>query len=150
MYEEKNATQNMRQNPEKRFFRMYFWWLYIIFTVSKCKSRSYFRSSINHECIYRCLKVLCYLEKLPLALDCGQSKYYLQIYIFSILGVALAVLFLCYFQKLQLLVVKNWNNFCCIVLLFVLRGVFFSRYVQLKSSFPDKKNISGEIWDTPQ
>ena len=29
--------------------------------------------------------------------------------------------------------------------LFVLRGVFFSRYVQLKSSFSDEKNISGEI-----
>ena len=28
---------------------------------------------------------------------------------------------------------------------FVLRGVFFSRYVQLKSSFSDEKNISGEI-----
>ena len=32
--------------------------------------------------------------------------------------------------------------------IFVLRGVFFSRYVQLKSSFSDEKNISGEIWDT--
>ena len=29
--------------------------------------------------------------------------------------------------------------------IFVLRGVFFSRYVQLKSSFSDKKNISSEI-----
>ena len=29
--------------------------------------------------------------------------------------------------------------------IFVLRGVFFSRYVQLKSSFSDEKN-SGEIW----
>ena len=28
---------------------------------------------------------------------------------------------------------------------FVLRGVFFSRYVQLKSFFSDEKNISGEI-----
>ena len=27
----------------------------------------------------------------------------------------------------------------------VLRGVFFSRYVQLKSSFSDEKDISGEI-----
>ena len=26
-----------------------------------------------------------------------------------------------------------------------LRGVFFSRYVQLKSSFSEEKNISGEI-----
>ena len=29
--------------------------------------------------------------------------------------------------------------------IFVLRGVLFSRYVQLKSSFSDKKNISSEI-----
>ena len=29
--------------------------------------------------------------------------------------------------------------------IFVLRGVFFSRYVQLKSSFSDEKNISSEI-----
>ena len=28
---------------------------------------------------------------------------------------------------------------------FVLRGVFFSRYVQLKSSFSHEKTISGEI-----
>ena len=29
--------------------------------------------------------------------------------------------------------------------IFVVLGVFFSRYVQLKSSFYDEKNISGEI-----
>ena len=29
--------------------------------------------------------------------------------------------------------------------IFVLCGVFFSRYVQLKSFFSDEKNISGEI-----
>ena len=29
--------------------------------------------------------------------------------------------------------------------IFVLRGVFFSRYVQLKSPFSDEKHISGEI-----
>ena len=29
--------------------------------------------------------------------------------------------------------------------IFVLRGVFFSRYVRLQSSFPDEKNISGGI-----
>ena len=28
---------------------------------------------------------------------------------------------------------------------FALRGVFFSRYVQLRRSFSDEKNISGEI-----
>ena len=35
-----------------------------------------------------------------------------------------------------------------VINIFVLLGVFFSRYVQLKSSFSDEKNISGEIWDT--
>ena len=29
--------------------------------------------------------------------------------------------------------------------IFVLRGVFFGRYLQLKSPFFDEKNISGEI-----
>ena len=29
--------------------------------------------------------------------------------------------------------------------IFVFRGVFISRYVQLKSSFSDEENISGEI-----
>ena len=29
--------------------------------------------------------------------------------------------------------------------IFVLRGVFFSGYVQLKISFSDEQNISGEI-----
>ena len=29
--------------------------------------------------------------------------------------------------------------------IFVLRGVFFSRNAQLKNSFSDEKNISGEI-----
>ena len=31
--------------------------------------------------------------------------------------------------------------------IFVLRGVFSSRYVQLKSSFSNEKYIIGEIWD---
>ena len=90
---------------------------------------------------------------------------------FSILGVTFTVPFLCYFQKLQLLVKTFSTNFCCIVLLylwaqnvclrflksyfkleilifFFLPGVFVSRYVQLKSSFSDDKNINGEILDT--
>ena len=29
--------------------------------------------------------------------------------------------------------------------IFVLRGVFFSRYIKLKSSFSDEKKISSEI-----
>ena len=46
-------------------------------------------------------------------------------------------------SQIHKILVQNWgiNNF-------VLRCVFFSRYVQLKSSFPNKENISGEIWDT--
>ena len=32
--------------------------------------------------------------------------------------------------------------------IFVHDGVFLSRYVQLKSSFPDEKTIGGEILDT--
>ena len=73
----------------------------------------------------------------------------------------------------QLLAIKNfWNNFYCIVLLFVwaqkvcrrhLKSYFklevliflsfmvsFSRYVQLRSSFSDAKSINGGIWDTLQ
>ena len=89
------------------------------------------------------------------------SKYI--IYIFFNFGRGFFTFpFLCYFQKLQLLDVKIfWTNFCCIVLLylwaqkvsqilkilfqtgginiFVLFGVFFSRYIQLKSSFSDQK-----------
>ena len=64
-------------------------------------------------------KLIHFCKKLPLSLDCRQSKYSLWIYnthILSILGVAFAVPFLCYFQKHQILVVKNfWNNFCCII-----------------------------------
>ena len=46
------------------------------------------------------------------------SKY--LIYNFTILGVAFAIPFLCYFQKLQLLVVKKfWINFCHVVLLYL-------------------------------
>ena len=40
---------------------------------------------------------------------------------FSILGVAFTVSFLCYFQKLQLLVVKKfWTNICCCIVLLYL------------------------------
>ena len=107
-------------------------------------------------------KLIHVCQKLQLPLDCRQRIYPLlifNVYIFSILGVAFAVSFLRYFQKLQLLVIKIFfNNFCCIVILFVwaqkaclrflksyfkleiliffvLRGVFFSRYIQLESSF---------------
>ena len=32
--------------------------------------------------------------------------------------------------------------------IFVFRGVFFSKYVQIKSSFSNEKSISCEIWET--
>ena len=57
--------------------------------------------------------------------------------IFSILSVAFVIPFLCYFQKLQLLVIKKfWNNFCCIVLLFVWAQKVRLRF--LKSYFKPK------------
>ena len=78
-----------------------------------------------------------------------------------------------YFQKLQLLVVKNFELIFAALYfyiyelknvsqifkilfqtgdinIFVLRGVFVSRYVQIKSSFSGEKNISHEIRDTLQ
>ena len=62
------------------------------------------------------------LQKLPLALDCRQNKYSLQIFNIhmpSVLGLAFVVLFPCYFQKIQILLIKRfWNNFYRIVLLF--------------------------------
>ena len=74
------------------------------------------------------------------------------------LGVAFAVPFPCYFQKLQLLLVKNFEIFFvalyvylfelknCVsnyvqtgdINIFVLHGIVFSRYVQLKSSFSNE------------
>ena len=71
---------------------------------------------------------------------------------FFIFGLGFCGSFLCYFQKLQLFVKNKFlNSFRCILLLFVwvhfkleilitvLCGAFFSRYVQLKSHFSDKK-----------
>ena len=105
-------------------------------------------------------KLIYVCKKLPLALDWRQSnilsKYLIHIFF------NFAIPFLCYFQRLQLLVLqKFWTNFCCIVLLcmtsksaseifkilfqtrdiniFVLSSVFFGRYVLLKSSFSDEK-----------
>ena len=93
-------------------------------------------------------------------------------HIFSVLGIVFVIPFLCYFQKLQLLVVKNfWNNFCCIILLFActqkvsqislksyfkLETLIFLPFVKsfladmlTKSSFSNKNDISGEVWDKP-
>ena len=83
------------------------------------------------------------LKKLPLVLDCGQSKYslwifniYIYIYIrsISILVLAFVVPFLCYFLKLQILMIKKfWNDFCCIVFLFLWAQKVHLRF--LKSDF---------------
>ena len=82
---------------------------YVTLKVRKCESLFY--------------KLIHFCKKLPLALDCKQSKYSQQTYnmhIFLILDVAFAVLFLFYFQKLKFLVVKKfWTNFCCFVLLYL-------------------------------
>ena len=89
---------------------------------------------------------------------------------FSILAVTFTVPFLCYFQKLQLLVAEECrSNFCCFVLLHLwaekvcLRFLksyfkleilmFLSSVVSRRSTkrlFFDEKNISGEIWDIIQ
>ena len=80
------------------------------------------------------------------------SKYI--IYMFFNFGRGFAVPFLCYFQKLQLLVVKKLLLFAPNIHglkifkisfqtgdinIFVLCSVFFSRYVKLKSFFSEKK-----------
>ena len=63
----------------------------------------------------------------------------------NILDVAFGVPFLCYFQKLQLLVVKKLFQIFKIlfqiddIYIFVFRGVFFCRFVQIKRSIIDKK-----------
>ena len=76
---------------------------------------------------------------------------------FSILGVAFLVPFLCFFPKAPsfsckkiFMSSKSVSQIFKILFqtgdinIFALRGVFFSRYVQLKSSFYDEKN-SGDI-----
>ena len=49
-----------------------------------------------------------------------EYSIYIYIYIYSFLGMAFAILFRCYFQKVQVLVIKKfWETFCYIVLLFL-------------------------------
>ena len=91
-------------------------------------------------------------------------------YIFPILGVAFATLFLFFFSpevsaSCNQGILEQFLLHCtCICMtsksvswifkilfqagdisIFVFRGVFFSRYFQLKSSFSDEENISGKI-----
>ena len=63
-------------------------------------------------------------------------KYIIYCTYFSISGVAFVVPFLCYFQKLQLLVLKNCE------LIFVALYFYYTRYFQLKSSLSDEKKTS--------
>ena len=112
------------------------------------------------------------LQKTTTGIGLQAEKIFLvniQYTYFSILGVAFMVPFLCYFQKLQLLVVKKIllifaAVYTSIIMssksvsqifkilfqtgdinIFVLRRVFLSRYFQLKNTFSDEKNIIGEI-----
>ena len=129
------------------------------------------------ENLSRCsTKLIRVCKKLPLALDYGQnygiilSKYI--IYIFFNFGCGFYGYFSTLFRKSQAScckkLLKQFLLHCTSVFvrsksmsqifkilfqtrdikIFVLRGIFFSRYVQLKSFFSDEKNISGEIWDT--
>ena len=88
-------------------------------------------------------------KKLPLAMDCRQSKYALSkfnIYIFQFWTWLLPFLFYVIFRSSksvsQILKISFQTGN---INIFVLRGVFFSGNVQLKSSFSDEKIISEEI-----
>ena len=117
--------------------------------------------SSKWENLSRCsTKLIHVCKKLSLALACRQSRYSLWIYnihIFFNFGSGLCGSFSMLFRKAQASCGKKkiLNNFCCSVLLFVWawkvclrylksyfkleRGVFFNRYMQLKSSFSDGK-----------
>ena len=120
-------------------------------------------------------KLIHVCKKVPLALDCRQSKYSHVVYNLKFFNFGH-----CFCSSFPILFPKSpascwkkfWNNFCCIIHtsiftssksvsqifkilfqtwdinIFILCGAF-SRYVLLKSSFSDVKNISGEIWNTP-
>ena len=125
----------------------------------------------SRENVSRCsTKLIHFCKKLPLGLDYRQRKHSLQIcniHIFLALGVAFAVSFLlfskapgcCGTKILKLFLL--YCTFICISSKIVyqilkilfqtgdidisdLHGVFLRRYIQLKSSFFDKKSISGE------
>ena len=119
-------------------------------------------------------KLINVCKKLPLALDCGKSKYFSRymIYIFFSFGHSCYGSFPMLFSKAPALYCKkHLSQFflhCTSIVInsktvsqvfnilfqtkdiniFVLRCVLFSRYVQLKTSFSDEKNISIEIWHT--
>ena len=115
-----------------------------------------------------------YFQKTITCLGLQEEQYSLlifNIYNFCNFGYGFWALFLCYFQKLHFLVIRNFEiifaalTSICVsskgvsqifkilyqtgdISNFVLSHVFLSRYVQLKSSFSDEENISSEIWDT--
>ena len=113
---------------------------------------------LTWENLSRCsTKLIHVCKKLPVSLDCRQNKFICKYipHIFSILGVTFAVSFLCYFLHCTSICTssKSMSQIFKILFqtgdinIFDLRGVFFSGYVRLKSSFPGEKNISVEIWD---
>ena len=83
---------------------------------------------------------------------------------FSILGMALSVPLLCYFQKLQLLVVKKFGLIFAALYFYIYKLkkyvsflksyfklvilIFLSFVVSFLVDMFNEKNISGEIWDT--
>ena len=174
--------QSLSHSPPQQNFRQLFFsfrkvwgyptsliWGFINFKARKIFYLAVIQSAIIKIVLSRCSTNLIHVcKKLPLALDCKYFGYftYLIYLSFQFLGVAFAGFFLCYFQKLQLLMIKIfWNNFWCIVLQFVwaqkvclrflnsyfkvdiliiLFFVVLSRCVQLESFFSTKKN-SGEI-----
>ena len=92
-----------------RFFEIHSWTYYATFKVKNFESLFY-KINTRLKKTTTCLGLR--VEQILLV-----NIYYIY---FSILSVAFAVPFLCYFQKLQLLVIKRfWIKLCCIVLLFL-------------------------------
>ena len=75
-------------------------------------------------------KLIHFCKKLLLVLVFRQSKYSFYIHIFFSYGMAFAVPFLFYLQKLQLLVKEFWTNFYCILFLFLWAEKVCLRFVK--------------------
>ena len=101
------------------------WKFWDFFVMSSCfmMKNDHFKAPSKWENLSPCSTKLTLSKKLLLASGCRQTKYSLlvfKIHIFSILSMAFAVPFPSYFQKLQLLLLKqNWNNAWSILLPFV-------------------------------
>ena len=154
----KCACKTPKANSLILFKRSYCWSL----NVSKKHKRSRYYATFKvrkYESLF--YKINTCLQKTTTCIGLRTEHIFsVNIYYtyFSIFGVAFTVPFLCYFQKLQPLVVKKfWTNSCCFVVLhlwaqifkilfqsgniniFVFCVAFFNIYVQLKSPFLTKK-----------